>query len=178
MPRSPDGNRITVLWALPAAPEGAKLRAVVAELARQYDAPVFEPHLTLGLGGVEALARVPQRAFRLRVAALDFTAEFTKTLFLRFEPSPGLVAFRAALGLLALDDYDPHLSLLYRDLPVARKAAIARQTPLPLATVLFDQLAVISCPNPTSTCADVEAWKTVATRMLDLPPTRDPPDIP
>ncbi len=178
MPKSPDENRITVLWALPAVPERAKLRAVVAELARKCDAPFFEPHLTLGPGGVETLARVAQPAFRLRVAALDFTAEFTKTFFLRFEMSSDLAALRAALGLLDADDYDPHLSLLYRELPLARKAALARQTPLPLVTVLFNQLAVISCSNPTSTRADVEAWKTVATRPLDLPRTSGPSIIP
>lgn len=178
MPKSPDDHLITVLWALPAAPEQAKLRALVAELARQCDAPVFEPHLTLGRGGPEALVSVHQKPFRLRVAGFHFTEKFTKTLFIRLEMSPDLVALRTALGLPATDDYDPHLSLLYQELPIARKADLARQAPLPLETVLFDRLAAVSCLDPTSSRADVESWKILATRPLNTPPASELVDAP
>lgn len=174
MPKSPDAHLITVLWALPAAPERAKLRALVVEFARQCDAPIFEPHLTLGLGGPEALDCVHQQPFRLRVAGFDFTEKFTKTLFLRLSISPDLIALRTALGRPATDDYDPHLSLLYREMPIARKADLARQAPLPLDTVLFDRLAAVSCSDATSSPADVESWKILATHPLNAPPASEP----
>ena len=169
MPKSTDRQLITVLWALPAAPERAKLCALVAKFARQFAGPVFEPHLTLGLGKPEALSCVHQKPFRLLVAGIDSTEQFTKPLFLRLGMSPDLVAVRTALGLSATDEYDPHLSLLYREMPAARKADFVRQAPPPLETVLFDRLAAVSCPDPTSSSADVESWKILATCRLSPP---------
>lgn len=167
MPKSPGKPSITVHWALPAAPERAKLQALVAEFAQLCDAPLFEPHLTLGLGGAVALVGLHQKQFRLRVVCLDFSEQFTKTLFLRLEMSPDLIALRAALGLAPTDDYDPHLSLLYGEMPISRKADLARRE-LPLKSIAFDRLAVVRCSDPTSSAADVESWKIVATRLLDF----------
>ncbi|MGI9087786.1 MAG: 2'-5' RNA ligase family protein, partial [Chthoniobacterales bacterium] len=113
------------------------------------------------------------KPFRLRVGGFDFTEKFTKTLFLRLDMSPDLIALRIALGLPATNDYDPHLSLLYRKLPTARKADLARQAALPLETVLFDRLAAVSCPDPTSSRADVESWKILATHPLHTPPATE-----
>src|SRR5438093_1319316 len=85
-------------WLMPGEPARSFFTAKVAELAVRFDAPVFEPHVTIytaGKGG-DIPAEVLRRAltdcdpFRLSVRNIQSSDEFTKTVFVQFEPSPPL----------------------------------------------------------------------------------------
>ena len=176
----PDERMVTVLWLLPAEPARGALRALVARLAEECDAPVFEPHLTLGLGtpailggtcfrrsrtrGRASLRKIARGVIRLRTRGVGFTPQFTKTLFVRLEYSAALRSLRNSLGMENSGAFDPHISVLYRELTEARQAELARSVALPFTSVLFDSLALIRCPDPTNSRADVESWEVVASR--------------
>lgn len=201
MRRTPAGRIIIVLWLLPAKAERDALGALIARLAKECDAPVFDPHLTLGLGRIGMLkgsrSRAPEplvasplsrsqaargaspgesagasdtpialEGIRLRVARVGFTSQFTKTLFLGLEDTEPLRALRHSFGLDTAAPFDPHLSLLYGRLPAGRQAQLARSVVAPFTSILFDSLALVRCPDPTESRADVEAWETVASQKL------------
>lgn len=166
MAESPHESHATVLWLLPAAAERQVLRELVARLAQECDAPVFEPHLTLGRGTPALLEKVRSKPLHLRVAGIDRSARYTKTLFVRLEESGALGALRRSFTCDPGPTYDPHISLLYCSLPEIRRAELARSIVLPFASIVFDAVALIRVPDPTATRADVEAWETVETRNL------------
>ena len=162
----PHGRFVYVLWLLPAAPAREALRAVIAQLAETWDAPVFEPHLTLGLGDLDSLDRAGGGSIHLRVEGIDFSPEFTKTLFVRFENSAALRALREEVGLDGQSFFDPHLSLLYSSLPEEQQRDLVHAIDLPFASVSFDSVAVVRCDFATESRDAVEAWETVGYRKI------------
>ena len=83
-------------WLLPAEQERTFFASMMAELASRFDAPLFEPHLTVYASrkGDENPEKVLSGAlagcepFRLSVRDIQCSDEFTKTVFVQFEPSP------------------------------------------------------------------------------------------
>ena len=130
------------LWLMPAAPAREPLAALIQDVSGRFRAPRFEPHVTLvpGLLGavepiLEAMARLAARTppFQVRLGPLGWRDEYFRCLFAEVERDPELVAFEAnarqELGLEPEPGYFPHLSLLYADLDVGRKRALAAQLP-------------------------------------------------
>ncbi len=114
------------LWIVPEGEVRGRLAALIAEFARRFGRPVFDPHVTL-LAGVpgaaedvvvraEAVARA-SKAFPLRFAGPEAGDSFFRSLYLRVEPGPELLALhRTARDAFGRDDeppFFPHLSLMY-----------------------------------------------------------------
>jgi 2'-5' RNA ligase len=162
------GNSETAvaLWLMAEKDTARRFRELMAPLARQHGGPIFAPHLTLGLGPAALLEKIESAPIELAVAGFDCEERFTKTLFVRFVLSPALAQLRDLLG-FEPDDYDPHLSLLYADLPLAGKQELcAALPPLPFPQVRFDAASAVRCRLPVATAADVAAWETLAVRPL------------
>ena len=155
-----------MLWLLPAEPARKFFRLVIARLAAEYDAPIFQPHLTLGPGSPAMPERVFREPIRLHGCGVYFATQFTKTLFVRFAPTPELKELRKSLGMPARA-FDPHLSLLYKNLPMEQKTRLAASITLPFPAVTFDTVQVVHCPSPTATRADVESWRVLASQRLE-----------
>ena len=121
------------LWLLPPPRESAAWRALIRRLAAAFDAPVFEPHVTL-LGGIaappsQALAAArewaqsspPLSARPRAIACLD---EYYRCVFVELEKTPELLAARRRAERIfkrAGGAYLPHLSLLYGRYDAATK---------------------------------------------------------
>ncbi len=164
---------VIVYWLLPATSAWEFFHETIRRLAAKYDAPFFDPHLTLALGpdspgaaGV-TLAGLTTGPLELRVVGVAFTAKFTKTLFVRFASSPALLQLRASLGARPDRSFDPHLSLLYKKLSEEEQARLVAEIRVPFATVIFDRVAATRCRLPVATPADVAVWKSIASRRLD-----------
>ncbi|MDQ6911792.1 MAG: 2'-5' RNA ligase family protein [Verrucomicrobiota bacterium] len=164
-------------WLTPATQEQEFFASLIRELAVRFDAPIFKPHLTLCDGGLEeeaaceVLAKVPARpTYELEVGSIEVSARFTKTLFVRFRPSNELNHLRrsvgAALELPDSADFDPHLSLLYKEMDGAKKKELRETIALPFERVSFQGLALIAHPVKITRRADVEAWQVLARRSL------------
>src|ERR1700731_2516080 len=142
-------NMSLAYWLEPAQAARDFFAAAIAELAARFDAPLFEPHVTVYAGrkGDENPEEMLRGAlancepFRLSVRDIQCSDEFTKTVFVQFEPSPELLRLNRALqqGSTLHDEYqlNPHLSLIYkemtlqlRDACLSRKCFSIRRRPL------------------------------------------------
>jgi 2'-5' RNA ligase len=169
-------NPVCVYWLVPAKPYSELLREMICVLAEQFDAPRFEPHLTLLVAQEDRqaarkiLRQVQSSPIRLKISDVSASSKFTKTLFIRFKSSRALnrlvVDLTHAIKRRVKVLRDPHLSLLYRKMPVAVKKELACTMQLPFREVLFDSIKAVRCASPTLNRADVEAWRVMATKFL------------
>lgn len=166
----------TVYWLLPAKPERELFCNVIRILCKGFRAPNFEPHLTLFVTTKdrqppgEVLRQIRSRPIRLRARGVAHSPKFTKTLFVRFKPSPQLRKLTSDLAHAAKSSAkapkDPHVSLLYKKLPRAAKKELAAVMKLPFRNLVFDSIAAVRGVSPSRTAGDVRSWKILAKKSL------------
>ena len=169
-------KRVTVYWLIPAEPERELFREIIRSLAKQFDGPRFEPHLTLvataagGQSSRKILEQIEARPIRLCLREVAFSSKFSKTLFVRFHSSKAFENLATDLARAARSRAqfvrDPHVSLLYKKLPAAVKKELATTIQLPFRAVVFDAIKTIRCASLTRTGNDVEAWRVVVAKSL------------
>jgi 2'-5' RNA ligase len=162
------------LWLVPEPEARRALAGLIVRLARDLGTPAFEPHLTL-LGGIAggaedaaataaALAgRIP--CFTLRFSGTTMRDEYLRALVLEVEPSVELLRARRlaveASGTGARGRFEPHLSLLYGDVPKSSKhAALARAGPVDVRSCDVRALEVVRTEGA------VAEWRVVARLRL------------
>jgi hypothetical protein len=164
-------------WLIPAQPACSFFEKVIVNLAERYDAPVFEPHVTVHVGldsdvteKIISQAAIRCEPFGLKVLEVYHSAVFTKTLFAQFAPNTKLQRLNEIIRKAAQDSSDyqvePHLSLLYKKISIPTQRRLARSIKLPFSEVVFDALKAVRCVSPTKTRADVEAWRVLASKPL------------
>ena len=169
---------ILTYWLIPAEPARSYFASIISDLAARFDAPVFEPHLTIygtTMGkndGAALLAQVVAGCptYSLRLSGVGHSDEFTRTVFVEFHPSETLsrlsANFRKASSIKDEYELNPHVSLIYKTMPVEKKAEIANSVTLPFEEVRFDSARAVISPANIKSRADVEAWRVVATQKL------------
>jgi hypothetical protein len=162
-------------WLTLARPERDLFVEIIRILATELDVPQFEPHLTICVASNtriarEAVRQISASPIRLRIKEVSVSNKFTKTLFLRFERSAGLddlnTKMRRAAGVPKEVLRDPHVSLLYKRMPMSSKRELAATIRLPFKEVLFDSIKAIRCQMPMDRPADLNSWRTVASKKL------------
>jgi 2'-5' RNA ligase len=152
---------------------------LIKELAQRYDAPGFEPHVTLAGGEMseerarEILRNLSVRQpIELEITGIKHSEKYTKTLFVQFRSVPQIEALGAEIHKAAGSDYklNPHLSLLYKEMPDDEKAQAAREISFPFDCVMFEVVTVIVTPTPIRKPDDIQAWRTLGSRRLDTAP--------
>src|SRR5436853_2810412 len=114
-------------WLLPAKPQRDLFCNIVRILRKEFRAPNFEPHLTLLVtrrdqSAVNQIFKgIRKRPIRLKSRGVSFSDKFTKTFYLRFRSSPALrglaMDLARATKTRAKPPADPHVSLLYKQMP-------------------------------------------------------------
>ena len=174
-------NRHLVIayWLIPSEPAHSIFQQIVNDFARRYDAPVFEPHVTVHVGADQADAAekaLGEAARKCKLIVLtplgiDQSDEFIKTLFVQFAMSVEVRKIGDVIREAANDsshyELKPHLSLLYKTLPAATRRELAASINVPFSEVTFDALKAVRCVSPTESSADVEAWRVVAAASGD-----------
>jgi 2'-5' RNA ligase len=172
------GAQIVTFWLCLAEPARAQCAALIQNLAARFDAPIFEPHVTIHVvsAGAENFGAILERVasgrgpYRLFVQGIEFAEAFTKTLFVQFAQNPELARLSEDLGraLPAQSDYklNPHLSLLYKDLSTEIKRDLAHSIRLPFTELEFDSVKAVISPEKIESRADVEAWRVLAEHNL------------
>ena len=175
---APEKDEIVTYWLVPAEPARSYFDSLIRNLAARYDAPVFEPHMTIYTTGrsdknaADLLQRVltASGVYRLRVRDIDCSDEFTKTLFVQFEPNEDVTQLthdlQRASALKHEYEFNPHLSLIYKTLPRETKVDIANSVNLPFNEVQFDAAKAVISPSDIQSREDVEGWRVVATEKL------------
>lgn len=165
------------VWLVPAAREREFFAGIIRDLATRFDAPVFAPHLTLHGGEMEphraraVLAKInAAESYELQVHEIGWCENYTKTLFVRFGLSAELRELRALVGeALSLDgttQLDPHLSLLYKEMPLPAKEELAQTIKISFERITFDRMQLVAHPPRITRREDVEAWETRGERRL------------
>jgi 2'-5' RNA ligase len=167
-------DEILTYWLIPNEPARTYFAALIRELATRFEAPAFEPHVTVYSTTVgnedpaDVLKRVVTKCapYRLVVSGIDYSEEFTKTLFVQFHRNEALAKLNADLrsASASSDDYElnPHLSLIYKKMRRETKEEIAHSLTLPFSEVVFDSAKALIVPAKIESRADVEAWRVVA----------------
>jgi hypothetical protein len=165
-------------WLIPCVPRRNFFATLIAELAQRFDAPIFEPHLSIFVEpAIDAHARrvIKEVAadfgqIRMSVVGVRFSEEFFKTVFVQFSASAAVTQLSAAIQSHSVHagayHVDPHLSLIYKNMSPDDKNKLAGSLRLPFDEVMFDSVAAIDVPNGARTRAGVESWETVAERRL------------
>lgn len=171
------------VWLIPQQKDNLYLQTLVSTLAVQYNTPTFRPHFTLYFGKTDSLDSVKKvikrlvtsmgknaKPIELTINGMDVTPDKFKSLYLTFEPEPELFAWSKQLGTAASQDnyiFVPHLSLLYKDMPLSEKRHIKEQIEptIRLSSVTFDQIELIREDDPDN----VNRWVSVY-RLALAPP--------
>lgn len=169
---------VIAYWLIPSEPAHSFFQRIINDLARRYDAPVFEPHVTIHVGANRAGAtenalREAARGcnpVRLTPLGIDQSDEFIKTLFVQFAMSTELRKSSDMIREAANDssqyELKPHLSLLYKNLAAAARRELAASISVPFSEVTFHAIKAVRCVSPTECGADVEGWRVVAAASL------------
>jgi len=170
-------TRRTVIayWLIPSEPAHGFFQRIINDLADRYDAPVFEPHVTIHVGEEDRAdaAKKPLGDAARQCKIIELTPrgtgqsdQFVKTLFVQFAMNPELRRINDLIRGVANDslkyDLNPHLSLLYKNLSVANRHELAASIKVPLTVLPFDRLKAVRCVSPTKSSADVESWQVIA----------------
>jgi len=169
---------VIAYWLIPAEPAHSFFQGVINDLAHRYDAPLFEPHVTVHVGsnradGAEsALSEVARvcKVIKLKALEIGHSSEFIKTLFMQFALNTELRQFNEIIRNAAQDsshyELKPHLGLLYKKMPAVTRRELADSIKVPFSEVIFDALKAVRCISSTQSRADVEAWRVVAATEL------------
>ena len=165
-------------WLTPAEPAHTFFENMICDLARQYDAPVFESHVTIHVASNHAEAAekaTSQAAFvcepvELKLLDVRHSGEFTKTLFVQLALNKELRRLNKIIRSDVQNSFnyplEPHLSLLYKKMPILERRRLTLSIQLPFSEVIFDSIKAVRCALPTRNRADVEAWRGIATKSL------------
>lgn len=143
------------IWLEPAESDKKHLLRIIRELSSKYDAPMFDPHITL-YGRIQRLDAAKKAVLRCcglpkiraSVKKIRHSNYLWKTLYADIEPSAELCSIHNVLkrGLKTRYEFKPHVSLIYKKLPTRTKIEI-RKTISIKQDLKFDKItAVISSP--------------------------------
>jgi 2'-5' RNA ligase len=170
---------VIAYWLIPTEPARSYFQNIVNDLAEQYAAPEFEPHVTVhvGMDCTETVDEVLSEAGRsskkiaLQVLNVSSSSEFVKTLFVHFTRTTQLQQLNQSIRTAAQDSSDyqpsPHLSLLYKQMSIQDRRLLTHSIEVPFSEVTFDSLKAVRCVSPTRSRADVEGWRVVAEKPLN-----------
>ena len=167
-------KQIVTYWLCPAEPARSALSTIIDDLAARFNAPMFEPHVTLY--STDASGENPESVlsavmtghgeYRLAISGLDYSDEFTKTFFVQFEPSSEVAQLSEDLKRASASpgDYElnPHLSLLYQKMDHETKRQLAGSIALPFTEITFDRVKAVIVPTKIESREDVQGWRVVA----------------
>lgn len=128
------------LWLMPEGVVYTRFLEIINQLAEEFSAPVFEPHVTL-LGGIEGveediLSKTQKLAFllgpyKINFSKIDYEDFYFRALYLRAEKTEEVAEAnqkaREIFDIGEQGDYMPHLSFMYGDFPESQKQKIIQE---------------------------------------------------
>lgn len=154
------------IWLMPSGKINDELSKMISDLALQFAAPVFPPHVTLigNLNGRETeLCSQTQNlaacieSFAVRLTTVDTLDEYFRCLFLRAEATFALLEANRQARIVFHREQDPaflpHLSLMYGNFDSQVKAKIVASIGRE-----FNQLFSVSQLHLFSTAGEPKTW--------------------
>ena len=168
------------LWLMPSSEYFELLQDRIRSLAKEYDAQVFEPHVTVwsGLGTEVTCKNLIERAISgvrsmtLQVKKIDFSPEFFKTLFIVLRDDSALSKFSERFRVLwekpSTYELKPHLSLIYKHMARNEQQRLASGLELPWRQIEFDWIKAMSTPPDDQAARDVTSWRSIFSANLQV----------
>ncbi len=149
-------------WLLPERRAREFFAGEIARLAQRFGAAVFEPHVTICVLPENVVREFsPPPEILLRSEGVRTGDRFTKTLFVQFQRSSAVEELAAMIARTETP-VDPHLSLLYQNLPRPARNELANEIVLPFDEVCFREICAVRCALPVESPEDVASWKRVS----------------
>ena len=155
------------LWLTPSEEDESYLQNIINDLASEYQAPVFSPHLTLYSPTDlskdvlrDRITSVAERTNKLYVTmnGLNHTMNIWKTVFIELEDSPELLDLQqnivSSIPNLKPYSFEPHISLIYKEMPMEKKEKIIRNLAVRNSYKMDKIIAMKTGPN-------VDQWEKV-----------------
>lgn len=169
------------VWLIPAKPFYTSLQEQINLLADSFDAPVFAPHMTLFCGKTEDLQKTKndfsrlldkENSLSLKAVSVNASAAYYKTLYIQLENNNIVsnlqVKLKNFLDPHSFYLFSPHISLLYKDMPVEEKQKLILPAWECVAKyihfshqILFDKVLLMSDCEEENADA-VKSWKLLA----------------
>lgn len=167
------------IWLSPAQPFYLSLQKQIIQLANLYDAPVFMPHMTIFVGNSDNLDNVKEiftktlinfKPLLATASGIEHSDNYFKTLYVQFTNNELLKKLNKQLHSLdSNSDYtfNPHLSLLYKNLSQQTKQQLANEiwTTIEPKIISFDKIQLLSVSDEETKEA-VEKWKIIESHSL------------
>lgn len=157
------------IWLMPCPEHERVFSEIVQNLARHFDSPAFQPHLTL----VEDMPRTCEELEPLLTCVAEGTASFDasvetveesplyyRSFYARFPVAAPLKAMKekavALFGVGSAETFMPHISLAYgvRESAQKSQAIAALQRGMTGMSVRFDRVCIVSSSQHTP----IEEW--------------------
>jgi|SRR5678815_8642 len=171
-------TELIAYWLIPAGPYRRWAADQIAAIAHALNGPIFEPHVTIYSEPMRSGVPVPLLAaaakkigrISLHPLRIDYSAKFTKTLYIEFAPSASLMQLSEHLRESSREPSEeklkPHLSLAYKHLRQRDRALLAEAIVVPFKTMIFNEIAAVVCPAHTTSGTDVRAWRVVQRQAI------------
>ncbi|MGB7182636.1 MAG: hypothetical protein WBD51_11930 [Burkholderiaceae bacterium] len=165
-------------WLVPASPDRELLKKSIDLMATQFNAPLFDPHITLFstvLANKEdpavVLSSVASRfnPMLLTCGPTGHSGMLFKTLFVEFsfqEVTPIANAIRDRCQRPSSYRLEPHLSLLYRNLPPDSRKALAEKIDYSGKQIPFSSIVAVMPGEGHIDFQQVDSWTVVASAPL------------
>ncbi len=156
------------LWLKPESEVYDILKRTINSLAGEYDAPEFEPHITVASGingSTDTLRRQLEKAtegsepMTLYLKETDFEDVLYRSIFVRIAPNDALLALREQClreFRLEHNSYMPHISLMYKKLDPGEKKQIIERVGKRFDLVFIpDKIHLVRVSGPPETWEEV-----------------------
>ena len=162
------------IWIIPPEPIYSQLKNIIDQLARDYNGPTFEPHMTL-LGNIDKdLSEIESKArklatnidkLELSLGPISFSTTYFQSVFVRVNSTAKLMQLNLeAKKLFGMDNnvFMPHISLLYGDHSMTAREEAASKVQLPQSSFVVNEFII------TPATSDPSEWKHYATISFGL----------
>lgn len=160
------------LFLTPSPDDFAYTADLIRDLSASQGTAPFEPHVTVHSGNLrdletlmalvtDAVTAIPP--FALRIRGVASSESYFRSLFMEFEESPLLRGIHDRMRGGGEKGYllDPHLSLMYGEMPRHRREALARGVKLERSEIHFDQVKIMTPRNRQKGWRDTVQWQTL-----------------
>ena len=165
-------------WLIPSEPFFTQLQDLIKSLAKKYNSPVFEPHVTVysGPGNEKNCNRIIDKAtsgikpISLEILKVDHSPIYIKTLFIEFQLDATISELSNHLRNTSEEPSDyilkPHLSLIYNNMENKEKQTLTSDIDMTWNKISFNWLKAISTPSDVQSKEDIALWRDLASVEL------------
>lgn len=146
---------------VPPEPVFSQLKVIIGKLAKEFNGPIFEPHITLA-GNIEmnlphleeklnVLSRIDK--LDLKLGEVSFSTTYFQNVFIRVNPTAQLLELNInAKKLFGIENtvFMPHISLLYGNQDMKKREEAASKIKIAPTSFTADSFIVIpATPDPS-----------------------------